>query len=81
MPETTAVALPFNSCHKDEIPVPLPSLRVTGLAAFLRELGVGESGIIPRRSSDDVYRMARTLGKTFTTRALDSERSRVWRTA
>jgi hypothetical protein len=45
----------------------------------LRELGVGESGVIPRRSSDDIYRMGRVLERTFTIRALDAETSRVWR--
>jgi hypothetical protein len=46
---------------------------------MLGQLAIGESATIPRRSADDVYRMGQALQKTFTTRAIDSKKSRVWR--
>jgi hypothetical protein len=80
MPETAP--LPLNPYYvKDTIPQPLPPPRIGGLARLLRELNVGESAVIPRRSADDIYKTGLTLGKTFTARRIDSERSRIWRTA
>jgi hypothetical protein len=79
MPET---ALSLNPHYvKDVPPVPPPPPRIGGLTRLLKELDVGESGVIPRRSSDDIYRLGRVLDRTFTARALNEETSRVWRLA
>ena len=81
--ETAASLLPLNSHRyvKDDVPVPLPRPRLGGLTRLLRSLDVGESGVIPRKAADDVYRLGAVLGRTFTARRIDSEKSRVWRTA
>jgi hypothetical protein len=76
MPETT---LSLNPCRKDPVPVPLPIPRALGLTAMLKELSVGESGVIPRHAAGDLYKTGLALGRTFTTRRIDSEHSRVWR--
>jgi hypothetical protein len=80
MPETAT--LPLNPYYvKDAVPLPLLPPRIGGVARLLRELDIGESAVIPRRSADDIYKTGLTLGRTFTARRLDSERSRIWRTA
>jgi hypothetical protein len=78
MPETT---LPLNPCQKDPTPLPLPTPRALGLGRMLKELAVGESGVIPRHAAGDLYKTGLTLGRTFTTRRIDTEWSRVWRIA
>jgi hypothetical protein len=79
MPETASLLL--NPCQKDPVPVPLPVPRALGLTALLAALDVGESGIIPRHSSGDLYKTGLALGKRFTCRRIDAETSRVWRIA
>ena len=74
-------ALSLNPCRKDPVPFPLPTPRALGLTALLKELSIGESGVIPRHSAGDLYKTGLALGKTFTTRRIDSEWSRVWRLA
>jgi hypothetical protein len=64
---------------KDPTPLPRPEHRSEGLTAFLRSLAVGESGVIPRRRTNDIPQISKTLKRVFVTRALDGERSRVWR--
>jgi hypothetical protein len=49
------------------------------LTALLKELSVGESGVIPRHAASDLYKTGLALGRRFTTRRIDSEWSRVWR--
>jgi hypothetical protein len=80
MPETTTTTLPsLNPCRKDPVPVPLPTPRALGLTRLLQALDVGESGVIPRHAAGDLYKTGLTLGRTFTTRRIDTEWSRVWR--
>jgi hypothetical protein len=79
MPETTLSLT--HPCQKDPTPVPLPRTRALGLTELLRSLAVGESGVVPRHSTGDLYRTGLGLGKRFTCRRLDAETSRVWRVA
>ena len=83
MSSTTTAPLPLNAHRymKDSTPVPLPPPRIGGLTRLLKELAVGESATVPRESADDIYKTARVLGRAFTARKIDSERSRIWRTA
>jgi hypothetical protein len=78
MPET---ALFLNPCRKDDVAFPLPNPRALGLTELLRALAVGESGVVPRHTAQDVYKTGLALGRRFTCRRIDSERSRVWRIA
>ncbi len=66
---------------KDTVRVPLPGPRSRGLTGYLRELAVGESMTMPREAVNDIYKLGAVLGMSFMARRLDSERSRVWRTA
>ena len=75
-------SLPPQNSHryvKDPVPVPLPPPRLGGLTRLLKGLAVGESGVIPRRAADDIYRLGVVLNRTFKTRRIDAEKSRVWR--
>ena len=67
MPETAA-ALLLAPCRKDPVPMPLPTPRALGLTALLKELSVGESGVIPRHAASDLYKTGLALGRRFTTR-------------
>jgi hypothetical protein len=60
---------------------PLPPPRIGGLTRLLKELAVGESATVPRATADDIYKTGRVLGRVFTARRIDAERSRIWRTA
>jgi hypothetical protein len=79
MLETTTTTLPLYI--KDPVPVPLPGPRSKGLTGMLRSLAVGESMTMPREAANDIYKLGNVLGMSFMARRLDSERSRVWRTA
>jgi hypothetical protein len=81
MPETTSL-LPLNAHRyvKDPAPVPIPPPRIGGLTRLLRELNIGESAVIPRKSADDIYRVGAVLNRSFTARRIDEKRSRIWRT-
>jgi hypothetical protein len=78
MPET---ALFLNPCRKDPVALPLPTPRAIGLTALLSALDIGESGIVPRHTAQDVYKTGLSLGRRFTCRRVDAETSRVWRIA
>jgi hypothetical protein len=78
MPETI---LSPDYFRKDAVPMPLPAPRAVGLTRLLGGLDVGESAIVPRRSTNDLHKTGAALNMTFTARRLDAEWSRVWRTA
>jgi hypothetical protein len=71
--------LTLDPCRKDPVPFPLPTPRALGLTRLLKELAVGESATIPRHSTGDLYKTGLALKRTFTTRRIDREWSRVWR--
>jgi hypothetical protein len=77
MPETTVFS-PDSYFRKDVIPMPLPAPRAVGLTRLLKGLDVGESAVVPRRSTNDLCKM---VGCSFTARRIDGEWSRVWRIA
>ena len=78
--DETLLLSPDSYFLKDTVRVPLPTPRIAGLTRLLRELNVGESAVIPRKAANkDIYKLGVSLNKTFTVRALDGERSRVWR--
>jgi hypothetical protein len=64
---------------KDQTILPRPEHRSEGLTAFLRGLAVGESGTIPRHRTNDIPQISRSQRRIYVTRAIDKERSRVWR--
>jgi hypothetical protein len=73
MPTTTSLYV------KDTDRLPIPPPRIGGLARLLGELAIGESATVPRKSADDIYKVGNLLGRTYTARAINSERSRIWR--
>ena len=58
-------ALSLNPCRKDPVPFPLPTPRALGLTALLKELSIGESGVIPRHAAGDLYKTGLALGKNL----------------
>jgi hypothetical protein len=71
----------LNLCRKDDVAFPLPTPRALGLTELLRALDVGESGVIPRHTAQDVYKTGLALGRRFTARRINATTSRVWRIA
>jgi hypothetical protein len=78
MPEITSLP-PLYVKDTDRLPIPPP--RIGGLTRLLGELSIGESATVPRTRADDIYKVGNLLGRSFTARALNEERSRIWRVA
>jgi hypothetical protein len=80
MPRITHVTSP-DLYQKDPTPLARPQSRSEGLAHFLKQMKIGESGLIPRSVADNVHSTAKYLNLTFVVQSVDKNQSRIWRIA